>query len=136
MKFIAFAAVLSLSAGAAAAQTPVSEPVGTYARTLSGQEILAPQGPLQVTVTRTTIPAGGQLPPHKHPYARYALILEGAVKVTNLVTGTVSVVKAGEFSIESRDQWHKGEAMDGKPAVLLVIDQTPPGEANLVRMAP
>lgn len=124
----------------ALAQAPIAPPtievLGTRTTTLSGQEITGLTGPVQVTMSRVTIPAGGMMPPHKHPYQRLAIVVEGAVKVTNLVTGTVSIVKAGEISAESRDQWHKGEALDGKPAVLLVIDQTPPGESNMIRMAP
>ena len=128
-----------VSAGAALAADPpgaVSVPVGTYLTTMTGQQILTPQGPIQVSVARTTIPAGGAIPAHKHPFLRKAYILEGSIRVTNLDTGAVQVLKAGDFAVEARDQWHMGEALDGKPAVLLVIDETPPGQGNMVRKAP
>ena len=104
--------------------------------TMSGQPILLPQGPVQVTVTETSVPAGGLIAPHKHPFPRYAYIMEGALKVTNLDTGTVTMLKAGDFSVEALDQWHKAEPQDGKGAKLLVIDQTAPGQVNMVRKAP
>jgi hypothetical protein len=34
--------------------------------------------------------------------------------------------------IEARDQWHTGLALGEAPVVLLVIDQTPPGQANMI----
>lgn len=138
MKRLILTLLLSSAPAVALAQTaaPTVEVVGTRLTTLSGQEIQGLAGSIQVTMSRVTIPAGGTMPPHKHPYPRFAVVVEGAVKVTNLDSGTVSVVKAGELSVESRGQWHKGESLDGKPAVLLVIDQTPPGESNMVRMAP
>lgn len=133
---LTLALCVSPAAALAEASAPTVEVVGTRLTTLSGQEIQGLAGPIQVTMSRVTIPAGGVMPPHKHPYPRFAVVVEGAVKVTNLDAGTVSVVRAGELSVESRGQWHKGESLDGKPAVLLVIDQTPPGESNVVRMAP
>ncbi|MES2341760.1 MAG: cupin domain-containing protein [Pseudomonadota bacterium] len=138
-KLFPLAAILALLALPAAAQTPpgaVAVPVAVIDATMSGQPILLPQGPVQVTVTETTIPAGGAIPAHKHPFPRYAYILEGALKVTNLDTGTVQMLKAGMFAVEARDQWHTGVSLEGKPAKLLVIDQTPPGQANMVRKAP
>lgn len=139
MKFLPIAAALALTALPAAAQAPpgsVARPVAQAETTQSGQPILLPQGPVQVTVTETSVAAGGAITPHKHPFPRYAYILEGALRVTNLDTGTVTMLKAGDFAVEARDQWHRAEPLDGKGARLLVIDQTPPGQVNLVRKAP
>ena len=139
MKFLPLAAALALIAAPAAAQAPpgsVAKPVGQFNTTMSGQPILLPQGPVQVTVTETSVPAGGLIAPHKHPFPRYAYIMEGALKVTNLDTGTVTMLKAGDFSVEALDQWHKAEPQDGKGAKLLVIDQTTPGIVNMIRKAP
>ncbi len=139
MKFLSLAAALAFAAAPAAAQAPpgsVAKPVAQINTTMSGQPILLPQGPVQVTVTETSVPAGGVIAPHKHPFPRYAYILEGALQVTNLDTGTVTILKAGDFAVEALDQWHKAEPQDGKGAKLLVIDQTPPGQVNMVRKAP
>ncbi|WP_340643654.1 cupin domain-containing protein [Phenylobacterium sp.] len=139
MNFLHLAAALALVSAPAAAQAPpgsVARPVAQLDATQSGQQILLPQGPVRVTVTETSVPAGGAITPHKHPFPRYAYIMEGALKVTNLDTGTVTMLKAGDFAVEALDQWHKAEPLDGKGAKLLVIDQTPPGQANMVREAP
>ena len=83
---------LALAAQPAAAQAPaaVSKELSAQDRTMSGQPIALPQGPVRVTFTETVVPAGGRLAPHKHPYPRYALVTSGRLKVTNLVTGTVT----------------------------------------------
>ena len=56
--------------------------------------------------------------------------------MTNLDTGTVTMLKAGDFSVEALDQWHRAEPLEGKGARLLVIDQTTPGQVNMIRQAP
>jgi hypothetical protein len=38
--------------------------------------------------------------------------------------------------VEAIDQWHSGEALDGKPVRLLVVDQAPPGQVNVVMKTP
>lgn len=138
MKPLILAAALVLAPVCALADgpAPVSAPIGVFDQTMTGQPLAAPPAPLQVKVSKTTIPPGGQLPPHKHPWPRYGYILEGEIEVTNLETGLVRRFKAGEFAIESRDQWHKGQAVGTGPAVLLVIDQAPPGATNVVMKAP
>ena len=127
------ALALAFPAGALAQSAPVSTPVGVYEATVSGQPIALPQGPVKVTVSRTDLPAGGLIPPHKHPFPRYNYVIEGGVKVTNLDTGQVQEFRAGQFIVEAVGQWHKGEALDNKPAALLAIDQAPPGQVNMIR---
>jgi len=56
--------------------------------------------------------------------------------VTNLVTGTVSEVKAGELAIDAIDQWHEAKVLGSEPVRMLVIDQAPPGVTNTVRREP
>lgn len=134
MKTAAFAAVLTLAAALpAVAQAPETQALGTYTTTNTGQPILAPEGPLTLTISRVTIPAKASLPVHKHPFQRYAYVESGSVTVRNLDTGTSVEFKPGSTIVEARDQWHTGTAMGDQPVVLLVIDQTPPGQANTVR---
>jgi len=133
------ATLLTLAAAPALAQeppAPVSTPVGAFDATVSGQPIILPQGPAHLSVTQTDLPAGGMIPPHKHPYPRYNYVLIGGVKVTNLDTGAVQEFRAGQVIVEAVGQWHKGEALDGKPARLLAFDQTPPGQGNMIRKEP
>lgn len=137
MKSAAFAAILTLCAALpAVAQAPDAQVLGTYETTNSGQPILAPEGPLSLTVSRVTIPAGASLPVHKHPYQRLAYVESGALTVRNLDTGGSVDFKPGDTIVEARDQWHTGTASSAGPVVLLVIDQTPPGKANTVRKDP
>lgn len=125
---------LALAAGSAAAQpAAVSKPLSVQQKTLSGQPIALPQGPVEVTLSETVVPAGGAIAPHKHPYPRYAYVVSGRLKVTNLVTGTVAEVKAGELAIDAIDQWHEAAVVGDEPVRMLVIDQAPPGIVNTVR---
>jgi quercetin dioxygenase-like cupin family protein len=134
MKTAAFAAVLTLClALPAVAQAPEAQVLGTYTTTNTGQPILVAQSPLTLTVSRVTIAAGASLPVHKHPFQRYAYVESGSIQVRNLDTGTAVEFKPGATIVEARDQWHTGTALGTQPVVLLVIDQTPPGQANTVR---
>ncbi len=127
------AAVLAGPA-ALAADAPASSvnELSTARTTASGQPITAPPGPMQVTASIAVIPPGGATPVHRHPFLRYDYVLEGRLQVTNLDTGKVDVVKAGDFVVDPVGQWHQGRALDGKGVRLLVIDQAPPGQSNTV----
>lgn len=125
--FLTIAPLAALFAPGAAAAQPVNTPVASLEATLTGQPIVAPAGPLRVTVTETLIPAGGTLAPHKHPYPRVVQVLAGRLKVTNLDTGTVSEPRPGEWLVDAVDQWHEAAALGAEPVRLLVIDQAPPG---------
>ncbi len=130
---LALAAVLAAPA-ALAADAPASTVtafVDTQV-TASGQPITPPVGPLRVTASMGVIPAGGATPVHKHPFLRYDYVLEGRLAVTNYVTGKIDVVKAGDFVVDPIDQWHQGRALGGKPVRLLIIDQSPPGQSNII----
>jgi quercetin dioxygenase-like cupin family protein len=134
MKTAAFTAALLLCLAAPAiAQAPESVALGQADKTNSGQAILVSEGPLQVTTSRVTIPAGASLPVHKHPHQRYAYVLSGRLKVSNLETDTSVEYAPGDTVIEARGQWHTGKALGTEPVVLVVIDQTPPGDGNMVR---
>ena len=132
----AIAAAALMGAGALAADAPPKQPgqqIFLSTQTASGQPIViaGPSGPLQVTATISELGPGEATVVHKHPYLRYDYILEGRIQVTNLVTGKVDVVSAGQFVVDPIDQWHQGKAMDGKPVRLLVIDTAPVGKSNL-----
>ena len=137
---IAFAALsLASAAQAQSAQSPAG-PVTTTLKALdatsAGQPIVMPAGPLRVTLSETTIPAHGALPPHKHPYPRYVFVTGGRLRVTNLVTGEVIEMKQGDTAIDPIDQWHEAQALGDTPVHLITIDQAPPGAATSVRREP
>ena len=126
---------LAAAAGAARAQGDLVLAPGQSAAlnaTSSGQPIVAPPGPLQVTATIIEIAAGASTPEHQHPYPRLGYVLSGRIEVVNLETGQTKVLETGQFTADPIGQWHLGRALDGKPVRLLVIDETPPGKGNTV----
>ena len=84
-------------------------------------------------MSKVEIPAGFSLPVHRHPHPRYAYVLEGRIRVTNLDAAMAVEYGPGDVIIEARGQWHTGTALGTGPVRLLVIDQTPPGETNTAR---
>lgn len=101
--------------------------------TITGQPISLPPTPFEVVFSRTTLPAGGALPMHKHPWPRYALVEGGRIRVRYEAAGAAREFGPGEAVIEAIDQWHEGEVVGDEPVRLLVIDHVPPGLTNLVR---
>lgn len=130
---LASAAILGLSCAAAgmsyAEERAPAEVVTEIARAThnaAGQTILLPQGPLQVVASIYDLAPGARLPQHKHPFQRYAYVLQGELMVQQ-ADSTSRVYHPGEFIIESVDRWHFGATVGSAPAKLLVIDQLPPG---------
>jgi quercetin dioxygenase-like cupin family protein len=131
--------VLSLSSApmAFAADAPaqvVTKQVLATTKTSSGQPITLPQSDVQVVVTTWEIQPGVTLPRHLHPYPRYGYVLQGALQITNDVTGVTETYKAGDFIIESIGQWHHAVTLGHTPVKLLVIDQVQgakPGNTTL-----
>lgn len=130
------AALLAGASPAAAQPAPVTTPLKSLDATSAGQPVVMPQGPLRVTVSETTIPAHGALPAHKHPYPRYVYVLAGRVRVTNLVSGQILELKAGDMTIDPVDQWHTAEALGDQPARLIAVDSAPPGATTTIRREP
>jgi quercetin dioxygenase-like cupin family protein len=118
-------AAVALDSGAAA--PVVVTPVKTSAVTSTGQPLILPQKNVEVTASIYDIAPGATLPVHKHPFARYAYVLAGTLKVTNVDTGKSDVFKSGDFIIEMIDQWHQGSNIGADPVKLLVIDQIEAG---------
>ena len=135
MKSLRFLIVGVLASSAAmAADTPRQAGVQLVSTrvTGSGQPIESPAGRLQVTATLAEIAPGESTPLHKHPFLRYDYVLEGRLSVTNFVTGKTDIVEAGQFVVDPIGQWHQGKSLDGKRVRLLIIDQTPVGQSNLI----
>jgi quercetin dioxygenase-like cupin family protein len=121
---------LSSTAGHAAESVSVKQ-VAKIEATVSGQPIVLPQAPSEVNVSVYEIPPAAQLPKHRHPFPRYGYVLAGRLRVTNAETGKIADFKAGDFVVESLNQWHTGANPGTENLKLLVIDQTPVGVGNL-----
>ncbi len=134
IRFGMAAAVLVLAAGsgARAADGPSAQQLLSATQTVTGQPIALPQGPVQVTVWKIEIPAGGKLPVHKHPWPRYAYVLSGKVRVVYPDTGKTMEFGAGDVFFEGVDVWHYGETVGSEPVRLLITDQAPVGQVNMV----
>ncbi|HEY6633508.1 MAG TPA: cupin domain-containing protein [Rhizobiaceae bacterium] len=115
----------ALDSGAAA--PVVVTPLKTSAVTSTGQPLTLPQKNVEVSASIYDIAPGATLAVHKHPFARYAYVLAGTLKVTNVDTGKSDVFKTGDFIIEMIDQWHQGSNIGPDPVKLLVIDQIEAG---------
>ncbi len=113
----------------ASAESVVVETILRTTETASGKPITVPANP-ELIVSTYDIEAHTRLPLHKHPHARYAYVLDGAITV-EVRGGDSYHYKAGDFIVEVIGEWHVG--ITGDEAVrLLVIDQTEPGEHNTV----
>ena len=100
--------------------------------TSSGQPIVLPQKDAQIIVSTYDVVPGATLPVHKHPYPRYAYVLSGNLRVTNMETGQSDTYKPGDFIVESTGQLHTGANIGDEPVKLLVIDIVGKGQTNIV----
>lgn len=134
MRFLlVIGALLPLMAQAA---EPVITPITASTKTITGQRLEIPPTP-EVRAVIVELAPGGKLPTHKHPYQRYAYILEGEVSVTFPDDGKSFVSKAGDFIIEGREAWHYGVNEGTAPVKLLVIDHVPEGTGtNVIKQEP
>lgn len=123
------APVEEASAPAAAA----SREVARTSTTVTGQPLGQPPAPYEIVFSATTLPPGGALPMHKHPWPRYAYVEAGRLRVRYEAAGLVREFGPGEAVVEAVDSWHEGEVVGSEPVKLLVIDHVPPGETNVVR---
>ncbi len=101
--------------------------------TVTGQPLGIPEGPWEVAISASELPAGGALPMHKHPWPRYAYVERGRLRVRYEAAGLVREFGPGDAVIEAVDQWHEGEVVGPDPVRLILLDQLPPGATNVVR---
>ncbi|WP_018699711.1 cupin domain-containing protein [Amorphus coralli] len=105
------------------------KPILRTSETASGNPIEVPAHP-EVIVSTYEIAAHQRLPLHKHPFARYAYVLDGNLTV-EVRDGGRTDYATGDFIVEVIGEWHTGVTGDS-PVKLLVIDQVPTGETNTV----
>ena len=110
----------------------VVRPIMSATQTASGQPIHLPGGDARVSMSEFTIAPGARLPVHKHPFPRFAYVLEGTLAVTVQDTGQTFIYKPGDMIVEVVDQWHFGENVGATPVRLLVIDEVAGNVSNTV----
>ena len=130
-RFTGTALFLTLLAGNAFAEGPVPapaiavRPIASLDKTASGQPITFPQGPGRVIVAEYVIAPGALLPLHKHPYPRFAYVLQGTLEVTDKDTNQTFTYKPGDVVVEVIDQRHLGQNKGTDAVRLLVLDTVP-----------
>ncbi len=110
--------------------TVVVTPLLTTVTTASGQPIILPRGRARLIVSTYVIAPGARLPVHRHLYPRYAYVLDGQLRVTEVKTHRKFDYKKGDFVAEMIGAEHFGENTGDIPLRLLVIDLVPKNVRN------
>lgn len=100
-------------------------------KTTIGQPLVLPAKEPQLIVSTYDIAPGARLPRHKHPFARYAYVLQGDLTV-EYEGGQSQHYRAGDFIVEAIGVWHFGMNSGSTPVRLLVIDQVEAGKPNTI----
>ena len=77
-------------------------------------------GTPEVTILRILIPAGTELPLHKHPVINAGILLKGELTVITQDKKTLHL-KAGDPIVEVVDTWHYGRNDGAEPAEIIVF---------------
>jgi quercetin dioxygenase-like cupin family protein len=104
----------------------------TAAVTATGQFIVLCLNPATIVVSIYKTAVGAALREHKHPFARYADVLTGTLRVSDTETGHSNIYKAGDFIIQAIGQWHPAVNLGDRPLKLLVTDQQAGQKSNVV----
>ena len=104
--------------------------------TATGQPLLLPARNPEVIISEYTIAPGAVLPVHKHPFSRYAVVLEGTLRVSRPGNPDVMEYAAGDVVVEMVDTWHYGSNIGDGPVRLIVVDQVEAGTSHTVLQAP
>ncbi len=129
---LATLAVVLSTAAAFALEGVTVTPLREMTETASGKPIVLPQNNVRVIVSTFDIAPGATLPVHKHPFARYAVVQAGTLKVINVETDEAKIYKTGDFVVEMIDQWHRAENIGNDAVKLLVIDQVEGSAGNTI----
>ena len=110
--------------------SPVTEIISTQ-KTMAGQPIDVPDGPVQVIADRIVLPKGAVIGTHMHFWARYVYVQSGEVTVTIADTNKSTKFTAGQMIVEPLGKWHSG--LVTQDAVLISVEQVPPGRCNTIK---
>lgn len=127
------------AATAARAEAALSSPPPVVVTKLLSTQVTAIGQPLKLPATAPQaifseylVQPGAVLPVHKHPFSRYAYVLEGSLRVSRPGHAEFSDYRAGDVVVEMVDEWHFGTNTGDGPLRLLVIDQVEPGSPTTV----
>lgn len=73
-----------------------------------------------ITILKINIPAGAQIPLHKHPVINAGVILRGELTVVS-ETGKSLHLRAGDAIVELVNQWHYGKNAGDKSTEIIVF---------------
>lgn len=124
-------ALLGLNSCSSTGSKVVVTPVAKVTHTATGQALRFPKGHAQMNASVYDIPTGAKLPMHKHPYPRFAYVMQGDIRVV-LADGRQFDYHPGQFIPEVIDTWHYGQTVGRKAVRLLVLDAIPVGANNVV----
>jgi len=79
-----------------------------------------PAGKPEITILRIKIPAGTQLPLHKHPVINAGVLLSGELTVVTEDNKTL-YLKADDSIVEVVNRWHYGKNEGNKLAEIIVF---------------
>ncbi|REG22622.1 hypothetical protein ATI61_119152 [Archangium gephyra] len=126
--------ILAIAAMGHAAEQPKaapSTPIVDTMKTMAGQPIEVPEGPVGVVADRIVLPKGTPIGTHMHFWARYVYVQSGEVVVTLADTNTSTTFRAGQMIVEPLGKWHS--VLVTQEAVLISVEQVPPGRCNTVK---
>lgn len=111
-------------------RTVVVMPIISATATAAGQPIRLPSGDARLIASMYVIAPGARLPKHHHPYPRYAYVLQGRLRVTDLKIGRSFDYKQGDVALEVVGDEHYGVSTGTMPLRLLVMDFVPKSVTN------
>jgi len=78
------------------------------------------QGKPEISILKITIPAGTELPLHKHPVINAGVLLSGELTVVTEDDERLHL-KAGDTIVEVVNKWHYGKNEGNEPAEIIVF---------------
>ena len=100
--------------------------------TATGQPIVLPQRDVQLIVSEFEIAPGATMPVHRHPFPRYAIVMEGTLRVARPGRQDVFEYVAGDVVVEMVGELHFGTNTGTTAVRLIVIDQVIAGSPHTV----
>ena len=79
-----------------------------------------PKGQPEITILKITIPIGGKVPLHQHPYINAGVLTKGELTVFTKMGEKLSM-SAGDPIVEIVNKWHFGENNGNVPAEIIVF---------------
>ncbi|NLW34361.1 cupin domain-containing protein [Syntrophorhabdus aromaticivorans] len=129
MVAVCFALLLSSNTWAADFHGAAANVLSKTGLSWDGQNLPEyPSGKPEITILRIKIPAGSELPLHKHSVINAGVLLSGELTVVTEDNKTLRL-KSGESIVEVVNTWHYGKNEGSTPAEIIVFYAGVPGMA-------